>query len=475
MWNRFFKNMKAIRDIKLILVIIAALLVLIGVSYSFSLYLKKRTQPNIVLITIDALRPDHLGCYGYERNTSPNIDKLAAEGTLFLNTVSAGPGSLPAIISLITSKYGPEHKVESWGDILNKDIVTLPQLLKSQSFTTAFVSAHYSIPETIENRKDKDWDFFINYSSEVNKNNFYIINNANRVTKNVISQLKKNRFRQFFLWMHFMDVHAPYRPPEPYNKIYVDDVYYKGATKVKLLSDENWNSFGGIPKYMQLGKNNILDYYISQYDGEIKFVDENIGKIVTYLEELDLCDNTIIIITADHGEVFGEHNYFGHDRILCNTTLKVPLIIIIPWIQNQREKVAGLVETIDIAPTILDLLNLKIPKDFQGESLSSLILNKRKNRKKDYAFSSTAHADKKFSIITDEWKLIFDKEKNKYEFYNLKDASVELSDMIRKEKNKFIFLKSKLEWHIGENIKSAHEEGIDRKNKKILKSLGYVE
>ena len=379
----------------------------------------------------------------------------------------------------MTSKYGWEHKVESWDDKLNPNFMTLPQLLKNQNITTAFICAHYSIPETISNRINTDWSFYKDYLSEINetnRNKFYRINDASRVTKDVKNWLRENSRQHFFLWIHFMDPHAPYRAPQPYNKMYINDIYYKGDVKVKLIKKETWNASGGMPLYMQLDNNDILDYYISQYDGEINFVDANIGEMISYLKELNLQQKTAIIITADHGECLGDHSYYGHDRLLYDTLIKVPLITVFPWIKNKKDKVTSLVETIDIAPTILNLLGINNCPDFDGESLLPLITNQKTHRNKKCALCSTGQGVKSFALRTDKWKLTYNKTDNTYKLYYSIDGPNESNNLIYQESLEFKKLKIQLNCLLNKSFSHTKENAqLDKKNKELLRSLGYVQ
>jgi len=363
----------------------------------------------------------------------------------------------------------------NWDRTLEPNAVTVAEVLKNNKVATAFICANYSFPLTIEKRRNKDWLFLQEYNAEKNPNNFFRVNNAARIVSDAKTWLEKNGRSPFFLWLHFMDTHAPYRPPPPYDQLYVNDVYYRNDITVPLLDEREWNACGGIPRYINLDGINVLDYYIAHYDGAITFVDNAIGELIGYLNKLNIASRTAIIITADHGEGFGEHNYFGHDRCLYEEIIHIPLIVSIPWKRFVENKIPALVENIDVAPTILDIMGIKKPAIFRGETLLPLIEHRVAVRKKKTAFSSTAHGLSAVSLQDGAWKLI--RYENRYELYNLNSDPLEHSNVVDRYPAKLGTLKKSLE-DIENNYNVASDENVGRLNSnelETLRSLGYVQ
>ncbi len=367
--------------------------------------------PSIILLSIDSLRTDHLGCYGYKRNTSPNIDNIANEGVVFTQAVSSGTSTDSSIMISILTSYVFKHnildrmhsKIEMLKNPLSK-FITLPELLKNKNYHTAFFGPSiiaffkifmrsfnffYACPvylsknmlfPTVRNFLDKHNIRF----KILNKIIFVILKKitaiilccskrekADFMTNQAIRWIEKNKSGPFFLWLHYLDTHAPYCPPEPLNKMFIKDGIYHTGQKLPILHIDKVY-LGGIPD--SIAENNItdVDYYISQYDGAIRFIDEQIGKITKYLQREGLSENTLIIITADYGEYLGENNFFTHNPFPLDEVMKIPLIMKYHKMFTHRI-IDSQVQSIDIAPTILDILHIDKSQTMQGESLLSLI------------------------------------------------------------------------------------------------------
>lgn len=436
-------------------------------------HLESRRRPNIILITLDALRPDHLGCYGYKRNTSPNIDKTAKEGAIFTQVIAQSSHTAPSNASLITSTYPNIHGVKDWGYHFNASIVkTLPVILKEHGYRTAFISDFlaFSLIKGFEN----GFDTF-------NTLNTFTLGSINTrkqiidITDWAIDWVENNRGKNFFLWLYYTDPHGPYIPPYPYDKMFIGDQYYNINRKVPI-SENNYSqdSIGHIPKY--LSYNNIMNanYYISQYDAEIRHIDDQIGRLLQELKNRDLEKNTVIIINSDHGEAMGEHNrYFCHANSLYDELIKIPLIIkwedrIPSGIKNNTQ-----VSSIDIMPTILDILRIKKYKFMQGNSLLPLLGGQK------YTFTVFAYSEfwEKKSVRTQGWKLIYDSKNKQYELYNLKNDPAELNDISAAEQTQFKFLKQKLDEYIKNSASQSKitAPALSQDEKERLKSFGYAQ
>ena len=443
---------------KIILSALAVIIIVIFALGKFTHYAAHRRKKNVILILVDALRPDHLGCYGYQRNTSPNIDNLAKEGVLFTQTIAQGITTNRSVPSIFTSTYLHTHWINDFGDQLNPSILTLAQVLKDFGYSTGLISGHGDI-HTLR-RIERGFDIFNDKTGDV--------------TETAIDWLRDNQDKPFFLYLHYMDVHYPYQPPPPYDRMFLADKF-KRQDRDALEAKYQWIDdpvLHGIPKQMLEGNmtKQDIDYYISQYDGEIRFTDEQIDLLLNELKRLNLDKKSVIILTADHGEDLAEHDInhaFRHAGIYFDVTLKVPLIIKCTDIIPQGKVFTQQVQSIDIMPTILDILKIKRPETAEGVSLLPMIL-KDKEYSTPYAFSDDC------IIRTEEWKLICDGDNR--QLYNLKKDPQELNNLIDVEKEKFIFLKEKLDNWKRQAKPKIHTKSmpLTEEEKQRLKSLGYL-
>jgi len=324
---------------------------------------------NVILISIDTLRADHLGCYGYKRNTSPNIDKLAEEGVLFLNTFAPSPWTLPSHMSLMTSLNNYNHGVYYKNQKLKSSIKTIAQILRENKyFCSAFtggglVSGIYGFYRGFDSYREDVGAVFHRDSAE-------------RVYKAVSNWLDSNKDKKFFLFIHTYQPHDPYFSPYPYNLAYLS----KNAKWRYINLKGHLGGSRGIYKPLSPEEEqNIIDLY----DGEIKYVDEALIKpLIEYLKKLNLYDRTMIVFTSDHGEEFFDHGGWEHGHALYNESIKVPLIIKFPFSKFRGKRIKKIARLIDIMPTILDELGLEYPeKKIDGKSLISLIQGKEKEER----------------------------------------------------------------------------------------------
>ena len=319
-----------------------ATLVLLGYLFLnkgfFGTSTKKYPGANVLLITMDTTRADHLGSYGYSGIRTPVLDGLAAEGVRFRNVTAQCPLTLPSHCSIFTGTYPFVHGVrDNGGFYLEPEKVTLAEVLKSKGWTTsAFVGAF-----VLDSRWGLDQGFDYYYDNfDFAKYKKISLDSVQReggeVVKAFFDWLETNGDRRFFSWLHFYDPHTPYEPPEPYK-----------------------SEYGGRPWGL--------------YDGEIAYVDSLIGKVIDKLREKRILDKSIVIIAADHGESLGEHGESSHAFFIYDATVSVPLILRLPEGNPTARTIDGQVENVDIMPTLLELLGVPIPKDVQGESLAPLL------------------------------------------------------------------------------------------------------
>jgi len=334
---------------------------------------------NLVIFTIDTLRADHLSSYGYFQETSPVIDSFGREGITFTSAFSQVPLTPPSHWSIFTGLYAHKHNKFS-PRVGGSGLTTLPDILKDNGYTTSgFISSEMLWGFINEfdyiNGHDDEWGKY-----EIFREGFFE-SVAGETTKDVLSWLGNHSSERFFLWVHYFDPHSPYDPPEEHDIYnYEDESFY---------SDVKYENTG-------LSEKRTIRSDIAKYDGEVRYSDENVGVVLEKLKELNLDDNTLVILLSDHGECFGEHDFsdFGyeedkpcvfHGKTLYDEEIRVPLIIKNPRFPLRGIKIDNMVETVDILPTVLDTLGLEYDLEIDGESLVSLIENKE--RTKGYTIS----------------------------------------------------------------------------------------
>lgn len=334
-------------------VCIAMLILLFLIVYTFHGFTKSQgeTLPlcqdcNVILISIDALRADHLGCYGYDRNTSPNIDKIAKEGIIFENHISQASWTVPSHASMFTSLYpfplGLKNPVK-----LNNEHTTLAEIMKDNGYTTiAFTDGGYMTDEFGFNQ---GFDVFNDEGGGLAEIN-------GRVSRWINSSQK----RPFFLFIHTYDTHclSKDKPSKPYRYMFDKEFEYNSSHYCGHVQDLT-NVSGGELLY----KNAI-------YDGAIYYTDVLIGDLFEELKKHGVYNKSIIIITSDHGEEIGDHGFFDHGHSLYDEIIHIPLIINYPDSKNAAKKrVKTITRNIDIMPTILDFLNISFNGNLEGRSI----------------------------------------------------------------------------------------------------------
>ncbi|MFQ5806439.1 MAG: sulfatase [Phycisphaerae bacterium] len=333
--------------------------------------------PNIVLISVDTLRPDHLGCYGYDRNTSPRIDRLATEGVLFENAISSTSWTLPAHAALFTGLADTVHGCLDMDRRLDDSRRTLAERLNEVGYATVgFFSGPALHPvfgmaqgfdKYVDCTSYSDLTIKVVTAGQsldggvVESRSNADITNPN-VYQEVQAWLKQSQRRPFFMFIHLWDVHFDFIPPPPYDRRF-DPEYTGSVTGENFLIDPSVN--------VQMPKRD-LEHIVALYDGEIAWTDEHIGKILDDLDALKLRDSTIVMLLSDHGEEFFEHGRKGHRQTLYDEVIRIPMIVRFPGRIATDQRVREQARMIDVVPTLLELVGLSPPPGVMGQSLVPL-------------------------------------------------------------------------------------------------------
>jgi arylsulfatase A-like enzyme len=444
----------------------------------------------IFLITVDTLRADHLGAYGYPRDTSPHIDRLAEEGVLFRRAIAQWPKTTPSFGAIFTGQYpqtnGMTHRAARG---LYDSFLTMAEMFQGAGYFTAAVISNPVL------RKSLGWDqgfdrYWQSWRTDEDLGSDAVryreVINAQRVNSMAPYLLERvAAHERFFVWIHYSDPHAPYILP--------------AATPNPFLGDELDVGDARIPDdlsaKLRLDDETRLGFYIAQYDANILEADRAIGEILQIAEERGLLADALVVIASDHGEEMGEHeSYFRHGPLPYNTGSHVPLIFYYPGAIAGGRIVDRPVELIDLYPTFAELVGGESPAQIEGSSLLPLLRETPAQIEPEepaYAFSEAGqpltvrHYYR--SIQDDRWKLVYHPATSGemgeapvlLELYDLESDPLELADLAGQHKGEFDRLWGELsEWiREGESPSAAMEEGegLDEETQDALRALGYLD
>ncbi len=354
---------------------------------------------NVVLISIDALRPDHLGTYGYLRETSPNIDKLAKTSWGFEAAYAPIPRTGPSVASMLTGMF--TQRIRRWS--VPDEMDTVAELLAEQGWTTVAAVDNANLSEELGYGQG----FQVYRETWEEKDNE--IDRTHLITETAIEHLENfaETNERFFVWLHYVNPHRPYSPPETFAAEFMNDAYFDDTVRLPQTS----GYIGGIRPGVYVKGEHRLAYYIAQYDGEVAFTDNEIGKVLSVLKNRVALDNTLIIITSDHGEGLGEGDvYFKHGPTISEPHVRVPLIVTAANKEPTPKRITTPVGLIDITPTILEMVGIQDPRfdsdraayPLAGQSLASTHRGEIPNHRPYIFFASRRY----WGIRSGDWKLI---------------------------------------------------------------------
>ncbi len=426
--------MRTNKTIYILLSIVSVILLVVSIIWFVGQH--RSSVPDIrhvVLISLDTCRADHLSCYGHARATTPHIDALAEQGTLFRHALTPIPLTLPAHASMLTGMIPPYH-----GKRENKDVyfdpthVTLAALLKAKGYRTgAFVGA-----QVLNARLGLSRGFDIYHDQFANRGKSE--RRAEEVNRAAFAWLEQQKDSPVFLFLHYYDPHDTYDPPEPFATSFKED----------------------------------------PYAGEIAYTDHCIGQVVARLKRLGMYDSSLIIVTGDHGEMLGEHGETTHMFFIYQSAMKVPLVCKLPGSHAART-VDDLASIIDIVPTVCDLLDITPPAGIQGKTLAPYFSSKPPQPEDRYLYCESLYptkyeANSLLGVIGRQWKYI---QTTRPELYDLQQDPGEDTNLIESRPDQARAIKEYLAQILAQSVRVAkppEDTPLDAESLRHLQSLGYV-
>lgn len=442
------------------------------------------SRPNVLLISVDTLRADHLGAWGYDRPTSPHLDALAAEGVRFSHAFAQVSWTLPSHMSLMTSTHPISHGVEHADLSLSREVPTLGELLSGAGYSThGFVSWIYLKGAYGFSRGFDSYRELIPPPENQGPGSRHSIK-AGELVDRVLAWADDPPEAPFFLFVHFFDPHIDYQPPLAHARRFEPALESVEAGRHETLAPFIVGLNADEPVPLPDG---LLEQVTALYDGEIHYTDAQLGRLLEGLEDRGLLDDTLIVFVSDHGEELYDHGSMeGHGWTLYDETIRVPLIVRFPDGRYAGEVIDRVVQTLDVAPLILDAVGLEAPASFAGQSPLPLLGSGRGEYRDTPVFAQLSRWQIRMALRTVTHKLIFTEamEKNTwgrpvrggYELYDLRIDPGEQHNRFNQADPLSRELTDRL-WEMVRTLPRYEPErgpGLDAEELERLRSLGYV-
>ncbi|MFB3883448.1 MAG: sulfatase [Armatimonadota bacterium] len=374
--------------------------------------------PNVIIIVLDAARADHFGCYGYPRDTTPNIDRLAKESLVFEQHFCDFPRTAESTVSLFTGRYAADFGYHGGSRSLASRLRALGFV--AESFTQhSFPPLQGALGSVGITQNANPRPLSAPKSGHWGKPTDLAVRFRRRFSR------RQDRASPLFVYLHMLPPHTPYDAPKEFQQLFAGRTppgTRQGDYPFPQVKPEKVGG-GGLLKVLGLRE------WVNQYDANLRWADFAVGQLVKTLRELDRLDDTILIVTADHGEAFGEHGYQGHVRCVYDEMVHIPLVMRLPG-KRLRGRISALTQTVDIAPTILELLGANTEDaPIQGQSLVPLIA-KSSPRVREAAFAFAGGIPQSSLVRTQEWALILYEGGELRALYNLKRDPGETRNVI---------------------------------------------
>lgn len=420
---------------------------------------KTHPRPNVIIYLVDTLRADHLGCYGYDRPVSPRIDAFAREATLFRHAVAQSSWTRPSVATVLTGLLPRTHGVHRKKDALAPEAVTLGEILQGQGYRTAGFATNANVAPSFG--FGQGFDIY----DVLGKRRNIAANIHARAVQWLETEWKRDA--PFFLYLHTVEPHAPYSPPEPFRQRFAPQVRDEGMTRLRFL---NQVKEGTVPVTPRLRRD-----FMDLYDAEIATNDDFFGKLIDFLHQRGLWQDTVVVFVSDHGEEFFEHGGWEHGKTLHAEMLDVPLIIRVPGVGSRV--VERQAQHADIVPTILDALGISIPAAVEGRTLLPWMTGDSKDEDTEEAAFSwlDEYGVKAASVTTPGWRLIeqrypgFDRS-----LYDRRSDPNEQSAVDRPVRSGYLAARIKTEELPRKGMLKAREGVMDPEVREQLRALGYI-
>jgi arylsulfatase A-like enzyme len=431
--------------------------------------------PNVVLISLDTLRADRLSCYGYDRPTTPTIDALAAAGTLFEDASATSPWTAPSHASMLTGLFSAHHGVLNLGFRLPTEAVTLAEALGAAGYQTfgAVNSINLGLP-TMEFDQGFERYSWTEETAETADGTLVVPNTGREVAAVARAMVEeRDPERPFFLFLHVYDTHADLSPEERYREEFVAP--YSGPV------DGTAAQFFQMIEYAVQVDQAGITWLREMYDAEVRQVDDLVADFLAFLEEEGVRDDTLIVLTSDHGEEFFEHGFPGHARTQYQEVLAIPLILSGPGVPRGR-RIAEPVGLVDVFPTVLALAGVDSvdPQDgldlsahwdapgilaerplFSGANISNVVDNQRV-------------ANTQAMVRLGDHKLVVDRLTMRTKLYDLSQDPGELTDLSEEEPQRVQLLMRVLARHLDTEVEWSEQAPLSEEDMERLNALGYT-
>ena len=446
------------------LLLIAIFVIIISALFYY--YRTAKSVPNIVLITIDTLRADHLGCYGYGRKISPSLDRLAAQGLLFENAFCVMPSTIPSHGSIFFGTWPRVHgSTGNHYKFTNQSLSFFPQLLQKAGYSTAAFISRDHLTRAI--KRVPGFQTVMGAKPFEDKR-------AETTFTQALDWLRGAKPRQFFIWIHLWEPHQPYD---------IHPQFLKSIAPGFKLDFERRHSFFPKDSYNRESLRKMVDLY----DNEVSYVDHQLGLFLENMEKNSYLDNTMIVVTSDHGETLDElvtsQGYgFDHGEFLYDPQLRVPLLVVSPGMKKAGQRVSQVVTLLDLMPTFLQSVGLPVPDTVQGNSLLPFLEGKQPETPPQMVFLHRGKykerlqpflLEEQFGVRERTYKLIYTGDSKTWTLYR---NGVEEAPVLDHQEAK-IALQQKLQmWmDLTRRLASPTQEKVSEEEIEQLRSLGYVQ
>ncbi len=433
-------------------------------------------RTSVLFITIDTLRADHMGVYGYRRPTSPRIDALARRGTVFDQAYTYWPKTRGSFVGIMTGRFASQTGYGKTHPLLLEWNPTLASVLKDAGYETAATVDNPNVASSLGyargfDRYRETWEEKA-LATEMDRTRAITADGVR-----TLAQAKPER--PFLLWLHYVNPHAPYEPPAPWDEAFLDEKALAGPS---LRAVDGFH--GGVPRPWSVpGKS--LGWYVAQYDGEIAAVDAEVGKLLDALDASAVRDRTLVVLTSDHGESLGEHDYyFDHGENLFDPGMRIPLLVAGPGVLAGR-RTDVLATTLDLVPTILDAVKVSYPPDLAGESLLPATRGERRPDRKRLQGQNDRNLvgawDRRFRIVATPSEAgvryaLYDREHDPGE---TRDQSRAQPERAREERRELELFRERIDAQLVKTRRLLEgQSGVERLTPEAcerLKAMGYVQ